>query len=65
MLKITKYRMYQKGQAFQINFNTEDSFNFIKTMYNNATIYLDRKFNRANLFLNNNNAVQRSDLLDY
>lgn len=57
--------MEQKGNAFQIRFNVKDSFNFIKTVYNNASIYLDRKFNRANLFLNNNNAVQRSDLLDY
>jgi hypothetical protein len=64
-LNITKYRMEQKSNAFQIRFNVKDSFNFIKTVYNNASIYLDRKFNRANLFLNNNNAVQRSDLLDY
>lgn len=64
-LNITKYRMEQKGKAFQIRFNVKDSFNFIKTVYNNASIYLDRKFNRANLFLNNNNAVQKSDLLDY
>lgn len=60
-----KYRIVKKGNAYQICFNVQDSFNFIKEIYNNASIYLDRKFNRANLFLNNNNAVQKSDLLDY
>lgn len=60
-----KYRFNKKGNAYQIYFNAQDSFNFIEKIYNNASIYLDRKFNRANLFLNNNNAVQKSDLLDY
>lgn len=60
-----KYRLDKKGNTYQIYFNKQDSFDFIKKVYNNASIYLDRKFNRANLFLNNNNAVQKSDLLDY
>lgn len=64
-LYIKKYRIYKKGNAYQIYFNTQDSFNFVKKIYNNASIYLDRKFNRANLFLNSNNAVRKSDLSDY
>ena len=60
-----KYRFNKKGNAYQIYFNAQDSFDFIEKIYNNASIYLDRKFNRANLFLNSNNAVQKSDLLDY
>lgn len=45
--------------------NKEESFRFISDMYLHASIYLDRKFHRANLFIKNNNAVQKSDLLDY
>lgn len=33
-------------------------------LYNNATIYLDRKYSRYQIFKNNNFAVLRSDFKD-
>lgn len=45
---------------------TKNNFNkIIPKIYSNASIYLNRKFKRAELFIKNNNAVQKSDLLDY
>lgn len=41
------------GNTFSINFGNKDSYEIINYIYNNSSIYLERKYNRY-LFFNNN-----------
>ena len=52
-------------KCFEISFGYKESIEILKNLYENATIYLDRKYQRYIIFKNNNFAVQSSNILDY
>ena len=52
-------------ECFRISFGYKESIEILKNLYENATIYLDRKYQRYTIFKTNNFAVQSSNILDY
>ena len=48
-----------------LEYSSTKSFEIIKKLYLNSKIHLNRKYNRAMIFIKNNNAVKESDLPDY
>lgn len=52
------------NQCLTFSLAKKESINFLQLIYENSSIYLDRKYARYLLFKNNNFAVQESNFLD-
>lgn len=59
------YKVKQKGNAFDINFYRKlESYKFYKLLYQDATIYMERKYNKFVALFGNKDVIKSGELLE-
>ena len=63
--RITLANKNGSDKIFTLSFNKQNRSNFLNYIYDNSTIYLERKYKRYLIFKNNNFAVLKSNFQNY